>query len=358
MRGQAAGGRRRAKARVWAAAIGLAFAASAAAALQQPPRGWENGTRPPNRSGTWTGISRIVVVGDLHGAYDEFVAILRGLGLVGLDLDWIGGDAHLVQMGDVLDRGPKAKQIFDLLRRLEPQAEAAGGRVHALIGNHEAMAMMGLSFDYRGFVTPEQFMAFVPERVRRRAETEHRRRFGPGADLTKMWAQSLPTSPSAQAAYFEFLRRDYGRWIASRDAVIKINDVVFVHGGLNDRYAAWPIERINLTVQDELLSFVGGMARPTRVLFDSLGPLWYRDLALKPERVMEREIEAVLEAQRAKALVIAHTPTEGSRTLEGISRFGGRVWIVDTGIWDGVAGRRAALVIQDGRFTVWENDDE
>jgi hypothetical protein len=299
-----------------------------------------------------------VAIGDLHGAYDEFVALLRGTGLVGAGLEWTGGQAHLVQMGDVLDRGPRAKDIFDLLRRLEGEAAAAGGCVHMLIGNHEAMALMGLSFDYQSFVTPEQFTAFVPERVRRRAETEYRRKFGPGADLMRMWAEALPRNTGAQEAYFEFLRRSYGRWIASHEAIIKINDIVFVHGGLNDRYAAWPLERINRTVQDELLSFVGGMARPTRVLFDSLGPLWYRDLALKPEAVMEKELEGVLAAVRGRALVIAHTPTGGSRTLKEVSRFGGRVWMIDTGIWDGVAGRVAALVIEDGSFRLWEKDHD
>lgn len=320
--------------------------------------GERHAERPSDSQAEWTGVPRVVAVGDLHGAYDELVAILKGTGLCGPNLEWTGGRAHLVQMGDVLDRGPRAKDIFDLLRRLEGEAAAAGGRVHALIGNHEAMALMGLSFDYQGFVTPEQFMAFVPERIRRRAETEYRRKFGPGADLKRMWAEALPRNTGAQEAYFEFLRRDYGRWIASRQAVIRIDDVVFVHGGLNDRYAAWPLDRINRTVQDELLSFVGGMARPTRVLFDSLGPLWYRDLALKPEAVMERELEGILAAVRARALVIAHTPTGGSRTLKEASRFGGRVWMIDTGIWDGVAGRVAALVIEDGSFGLWEKDHD
>ncbi|MDD8025381.1 MAG: metallophosphoesterase [Acidobacteriota bacterium] len=322
-----------------------------------PPGGRTNG-RPPGQGAVWTGVSRVVAVGDLHGAYDEFAAILQGTGLVGPDLHWIGGQAHLVQMGDVLDRGPRAKDIFDLLRRLEAEAAAAGGRVHMLIGNHEAMALMGLSFDYKDFVSPEQFIAFVPERLRRRAETEFRRKNGPGADVKKMWAKAMPTNSSAQAAYFEFLRRDYGRWIASHDTIIRIDDTVFVHGGLNDRYAAWPFERINRTVQDELLSFVTGLARPTRVLYDSLGPLWYRDLAIKPEGVMAKELDAILAAVKAKVMVIAHTPTGGSRTLDGLSRFGGKVWIIDTGIWDGIAGRVGALIIEDGiHYTVWGKDD-
>jgi len=75
-----------------------------------------------------TGVERVVAVGDLHGAYDAFVAILQGTSLLGPDLSWTGGKAHLVQIGDVLDRGDGARKIFDLIRRLEGEAEAAGGR--------------------------------------------------------------------------------------------------------------------------------------------------------------------------------------------------------------------------------------
>lgn len=352
-------GRRR-KVRSWtlAASIGLAVALSAAAALQQPPRGRGNGVRPPDKTGVWTGVDRVVAVGDLHGAYDEFVVILKGTGLVDEALAWTGGATHLVQMGDVLDRGPKAKEIFDLLRRLEKEAETAGGRVHVLIGNHEAMALMGLSFDYQGFVPPEQFVSFVPERIRRRTETEHRRKEGPGADLLKMWAETLPRNEGAREAYFEFLRRNYGRWIASLNTIIRIDDTVFVHGGLNDRYAAWTFERINKTIQGELLAFIGGIPQPTRVLFDSTGPLWYRDLAIRPEDVLEKELDAILATIKAKAMVIGHTATEGSRALEpdGMSRFGRKIWNIDTGIWAGERGKIGALVIENGAFTIFKGE--
>ena len=88
-------------------------------------------------------VDRIVAIGDVHGAYDTFVEILKATGLVDDSLDWVGGKAHLVQTGDVLDRGPDSRKAIDLLMKLEPQAEAAGGRVHALIGNHEFFNAMG-----------------------------------------------------------------------------------------------------------------------------------------------------------------------------------------------------------------------
>src|SRR4030042_2360365 len=69
----------------------------------------------------WTGVEKIIAVGDLHGDYENFVLILKNpkVRLVDDNLHWIGGKTHLVQTGDIMDRGERAKEIFDLLMRLE-----------------------------------------------------------------------------------------------------------------------------------------------------------------------------------------------------------------------------------------------
>src|SRR6516225_11795598 len=102
------------------------------------------------------GIERIVAVGDVHGAYDRFVAILRTAGVIDEQLHWAAGKTHLVQLGDVVDRGPDSRKALDLLRRLEAEAPPAGGQVHALLGNHEVARMLG---DFR-LVTPGEYAAF------------------------------------------------------------------------------------------------------------------------------------------------------------------------------------------------------
>ena len=89
-------------------------------------------------------------------AYDNLVAILRFAGLVDAKAKWAGGKAHLVQTGDLLDRGKDARKVLDLLMRLEGEARKAGGRVHALLGNHEVMNMLG---DLR-YVNAEEYKAF------------------------------------------------------------------------------------------------------------------------------------------------------------------------------------------------------
>src|SRR4030067_2246988 len=94
----------------------------------------------------WSGIERIVVVGDLHGEYENFVKILKGTGVLDKDLHWTAGNAHLVQTGDIMDRGNDTRKIFDLLIRLEKEAEAAGGMVHVLLGHHEEKNLTGAVF--------------------------------------------------------------------------------------------------------------------------------------------------------------------------------------------------------------------
>src|SRR5438132_7947187 len=104
--------------------------------------------------------ARVVAVGDVHGAFPEFVTILQRAGLIDQKLVWTGGSAVLVQTGDIPDRGPGTRAALDLLMRLEAQAQKQNGKVLALLGNHEVMTMTGdLRYvsieDYRSFLTEQ-----------------------------------------------------------------------------------------------------------------------------------------------------------------------------------------------------------
>ena len=48
-----------------------------------------------------------------------------------------------LQVGDQLDRGDNEIQILYFLERLQREAEAAGGKLHILNGNHETMNVAG-----------------------------------------------------------------------------------------------------------------------------------------------------------------------------------------------------------------------
>jgi hypothetical protein len=104
----------------------------------------------------WEGAERIVAIGDLHGDYDNYIATLEAAGLIDRKGKWSGGTTHLVQTGDIPDRGPDTLRIIEHIDKLARQAKRKGGRVHSLIGNHEAMNVYG---DLR-YVHEGEFAAF------------------------------------------------------------------------------------------------------------------------------------------------------------------------------------------------------
>ena len=81
------------------------------------------------------------VVSDAHGHVAPLVAALQHVNLLDADRAWCGGQARLTFLGDYFDRGPDGIAVVDLVRRLQDEADATGGRVDALIGNHEILAL-------------------------------------------------------------------------------------------------------------------------------------------------------------------------------------------------------------------------
>jgi hypothetical protein len=311
----------------------------------------------------FTDVDRIVAVGDLHGDYQNFIKILIGTHLVDQDLHWIAGRTHLVQLGDVLDRGPSARRIFNLLIRLEKEAAEAGGMVHALIGNHEEMALAGISFSYPGFVTVDEFLSFLPDTYVNDKQTEYIRKkmagLPPGSEppvvsLTELmdYWKGIMTDEKAQREYFRSLHEEYGPWILSHNAVIKINDTVFVHGGISEPYSKEPLATINDDLRREIgLAMRGAQFRP-RIIFTSNSPLWYRDLALNDEKSMKKDVDRILSNLRAEHMVVGHSP-HGFGTLRTMERFEGKIWVIDTGISEYYGGHYSALIIENRNFRQW-----
>lgn len=312
----------------------------------------------------WSGVSRIVVVGDLHGDYENFVKILKGTKLVDSGLNWAAGQTFLVQMGDVIDRGPDARKIFDLIKKLEMQAAEAGGQVQMLIGNHEEMNITGISFDYEDYVTVEQFQSFLPDDYRERKQKELEKKARRGKSIQKLWREVIQMDLEARNKYLVNFNQKYGKWILRHNAVIKINDLVFVHGGISEEFSLWKLEEINKRLRQELAAFqkvwLNGAVPGNfkfEVVYKSKGPLWYRQLALTNGNIMEDQVDRILANLEASHLVVAHTPRLVS-SLKDMRRFGGKVWVVDTGISRAYGGYLRALIIDEGQFSLWGVNDE
>ncbi len=254
------------------------------------------------------GVKRIIAVGDVHGDFDRFAQLLRDAGLIDSAQHWIGASAHLVQTGDVLDRWPDSKKAMDLLMRIEKEAAQAGGGVHALIGNHEAMNMLGdLRYVHDGEIASHG---------------------GKEAFVKAM-------SPSGT----------YGAWILSHSCVIRINDVLFLHGGISPEYATHSIETINRTVREELQASVADKAEFCR---NPDGPLWYRGYASENEPEVCALIRPILERYGVRHVVVGHTVSK-----DGIqARCGGAIVMIDVGLSRAYEGVPACLEIKDNAFRV------
>lgn len=306
---------------------------------------------------------RIVAVGDVHGAYDRFVAILRSAMLIDGRQRWSGGRAVFVQTGDVLDRGPDSRRALDLLKRLESEASRAGGRVHALLGNHEVMRMLG---DLR-YVSAGEYAAFRSDESEELRERYYRAIL---ADATARAKAS--TQPFDETAFRStFLEQtplgwvemqiafgpkgEYGRWLRDRDTMVKINGIAFLHGGISPTVAAMGCVAVNATVRSELAAPLASLNAQTLATRED-GPLWYRGLALEEESAFASEMDAILLKLNARAIVVGHTVSEDGRLRP---RFGGRLVQIDTGMLGGSFfpnGRASALEIRADQYTAIYED--
>jgi hypothetical protein len=299
----------------------------------------------------WENVERIVAIGDVHGDYEQFVTLLRQSGLIDDNEDWVGGATHLVQTGDVPDRGPDTRKVMDLLMKLERQARRSKGYVHALIGNHEAMNVYG---DLR-YLHPGEYAAFQTrnsERVRDAAyeqavreikETKPREQWPDfEGGYRAVWEKEHPLGYFEQRQAFG-PNGKYGRWIIDHNVVIKINGILFLHGGIGPKYVNLSVRAINDQAREEFRDFEKLRAG---LVTDPEGPLWYRGLASNGEDVEQPHLEALLASYGASRIVIGHTPTAGTV----LPRFGGRVLMIDVGLGAAYGRRQACLLIEKDQF--------
>jgi hypothetical protein len=358
--------------------------------------------------------ARIVAVGDVHGAADAFAAILQRAGLIDEKRAWRGGDATLVQTGDITDRGPQVRTALDLLMALEKQAASAGGRVHALLGNHEAMNMLGETRD----ATPAIFATFADAESGQRREradatyvrimTARSAQVGGGIVQVESKDEWLAQRPPGYLEYREAFgpRGRYGRWLRGTDAVALVGDTIFLHGGLNPDVSPPKLDDVNRQVRREIKLWDDtvsemvdrkilaplptlkeavdaaalelarmGAAMPARAgididpadrnLIEGMralmqvgtwsvlnpdGPLWFRGYASWTPEEGAAKLPPLLGSYKAARIVVGHTVLG---TFRITPRFDNRAILIDTGMLSThfKGGQASALEIQQGRLT-------
>ena len=338
-------------------------------------------------------VDRIVAISDIHGDYGAMVSTLAKAGILDDNFSWVGGETHLVIVGDILDRGPESRAAMELLMRLEGEAEAAAGRVHVLIGNHESMLLIG---DMR-YVSAAEYAAFADEqdpadRDRWFALFATRNQKAPDDALRAEFDKKFPPGFFAMRRAFG-AEGKYGAWLLQKNIVAVINGTAFVHGGLSPDTGKIGLDGINVGMRQDLTNYIHALNHLTEAevllptdshydyaaivtdyvpsladsaeLLDALsvvqgfdktqvlatdGPLWYRRNVSCPGIMEVHRLEEALAGIGADRLVVGHTPTPNRQVLQ---RFDGRMIEIDTGMLGFYYnGSGNALIMEHGELSV------
>lgn len=331
----------------------------------------------------WSGVDRVIAFADVHGAYAELVALLRESGVMDGEDRWTAGKAQVVSLGDLLDRGADSRKVMDLLMRLQQQAAQAGGGLQVVLGNHEALNLLG---DLR-YVDPAEMAAYTdlePAGAREAARTAWTHSCT--APCGSFDTQFPPGWFGHRAAFAPEGR--YGRWLLSLPVAIRVNDALFLHGGAGPALQGLSLAALNLRYRTALVEYLGlaeqlskaGLVRAEdpfqdrprlaaerfaaagdkagagqqdllrrfaaaaeNPLLSEEGPNWYRGEAMCNEVSESDVLQPLLRQFGVARLVIGHTPT---RNLRVVTRFDGKVVKLDTGMNRAVyRGRGSALFL-------------
>lgn len=271
---------------------------------------------------------RIVVIGDIHADIEAARLALKLAGAIDDDDAWIGGDLVVVQLGDIIGRSYQDREILDYILDLREKAEAGGGRVHLLIGNHE---VFGARLELR-WVPDSAFPAFDDI---------------PGLDLDDPRLAHLPENSRARSAAL-LPGGHFSKQLAEFPAVLQLGETIYVHGGVTPYWARYGIDRINEEVRQW---FSGRTDEPVSTLGMDPGN---HDDSVMMSRHFSRDVDqadcAMLEESlrilEARRMIVGHSVQD---SITG--RCNEQVWAVDVGMSRYYGGAVQVLEIVDDEIS-------
>ena len=262
-------------------------------------------------------VNKIVALSDIHGQYDVLVQLLKTHNIVDQNLDWNFGNGHLVIVGDIFDRGDRVNDILWLVYKLEIQAKKSFGNVHYLLGNHEFMVL-------------QKDLRYL---------NDHHIKI---ANLLNLEYDQL-------YSYQTIL----GKWIRSKNTIIKINDIVFTHGGISEGFIqkyGVNLDIINATMRDNI-DFERDKMRQTSLhdyYYGRDNLTWYRGYFEKyfenhKSDFSEFDVNKILVFLDASHIVVGHTSQN-----QVVQLFNNKIFGVDSSIKRGKSGE--LLLIKKNKF--------
>lgn len=272
----------------------------------------------------------VVVIGDIHGDqvsferslwlawnnlefeemdYEDFSRYIR-LGLnAPRKLARLSRDTVLVQMGDVIDRGPDGLACLDLLDSIE---HSIGWRVVRLYGNHELLSHQGQSGPY---IAAEEVAKFSE---RFGSENARISEFATGGSV---WNSIL-----SKSVFMARISPPLSDSNSNEQDLLPVSSVssLFVHGGVEahwvDLIRSTGLLNPSLDLVDGINEFAhrlmqsGSSSQELEVLQERQSPLWIRDLAqMDPEYVCEHLLPRILRTFNVARIIVGHTPQSDLR---------------------------------------------
>ena len=337
-----------------------------------------------------------LAVGDIHGDFRTFRKLLLDAGLIDENDRWAGRTLHLIQTGDIVDRGAESRRALDLIMRLQKEAAAAGGKVVVTMGNHELWNLIGEHY----YVSPGEYAAFAADESPELRAAKRRKILGliekPHPLLRSRYYQGLARTINertfdrvfrhgcfAHRAAFS-TEGHYVKWLLKRPIAHREHKILFVHAGISLKYADLSIDEINREAHDLIEGYAKAVSALEKLgvydsglgwyrlhnlisrerlsgsvdaslephfrtierfnlglLMEENGPLMYRGLALGSERLLARDVQRILAKHQIERIVIGHTQPTNLRIEP---RFGNRVILIDTGLNQAVYKGRPSLL--------------
>jgi hypothetical protein len=223
------------------------------------------------------------VVADTHGEFEIATELLLRHRIIDDKLSWSFGTGHLVLLGDVFDRGERHTELLWLIYKLEAEAQAAGGGVHLILGNHETMVLLG----------DERYLNAKYLRTPRVLNA-------PG--YAALWGTNTVL----------------GRWLRTKASVMKIGEYACLHGGLSPEVVSrkLTLQAMNSAIRDALHSrhaLPQPEADNLTFIMGQNGPLWHRGYFTDAHsqggaaQVTAEEVESILKYFKADKILIGHT---------------------------------------------------
>jgi hypothetical protein len=298
----------------------------------------------------WNGVKRVVAIGDIHGDLNALLKILFEKQLIERSGHWIGSEAHLVMIGDLVNGADNSRDILDYLIGLEKEAEFSRGKLHVVLGNHELRLLFGdtdaLSYrNLKGLVS----------------------------------SSNISRSEMEKMVIHDFNKKKgiYTNWLKGKNSIVVINDVAFVHAGLRPEWFRGenPRQRIRLinstvrylinyarhleNVDPRLLWTVGLEWNYNKGEYNfngALGPIWDRGFGTRELKkiglevlpsirnsVPRLEFEELMDGLGLIKMVAGHNPVKSGNIYVDHPYYEELVTILDTRISKAFGGQLSAF---------------